>query len=85
MTINEFLYAPYPARQDQWATVWRAADPTDPNRTVAIIQYAGEDTFVARATYSDARGSRGITTRHHRSRLAAGREALRLARLVPHA
>jgi hypothetical protein len=79
-TMNEFMNAPYPARQDQAAAVWRAM--VDQHRTVAVIQYAGEDTFVARATYSDAGGSRGITTYHHRSRQAATREAIRLSQVL---
>jgi hypothetical protein len=81
MTMNEFINAPYPARQDQTAAVWRAE--VDQHRTVAVIQYAGEDTFVARAMHSDdASGSRGITTYHHRSRSVATKEAIRLSRLL---
>src|SRR5260370_166079 len=52
MTMNEFMNAPYPARQDRSATAWRAM--VDSHRTVAVIQYAGESTFVARASYSDS-------------------------------
>jgi hypothetical protein len=81
MTLDEFLNAPYPARQDATATVWRA----DINRhvTLAVIQYAGEKTFCARAAYSDASTSQGITTDRHRTRRTATEEAIRLSRLLP--
>ncbi len=74
MTLNEFMNAPYPARQDASATVWRTQ--MDQRRTVAVIKYAGKDTFVARATDGEV----GITTAHHRTRLAATEAAIRLSR-----
>ena len=74
MTLNEFMHAPYPAWQNASATVWRAQ--MNQRRTVVVIKYAGKDTFVARATDGDI----GITTPHHRTRLAAAEEAIRLSR-----
>lgn len=81
MTINAFMNAPYPSRHNASAAVWRAE--IDRHRTVVVIQYAGENTFVARASYSDGIASQGITTYHHRSLRVAAAEAIRLSHLLP--
>lgn len=65
---------------DRSVTVWRGYE--DRQRSVAVIQYAGEDTFVARATHVDGTTSRGITTRHHRTRREAAMEAVRLSQIL---
>ena len=78
--LNQFIEDSCPSLQDQSATVWRGF--VDPQRSVAVIQYAGEETFVARAMFFDASVSRGITTRQHRTRLIAAREALRLSQIL---
>lgn len=72
-----FLNDPCPSRQDREVTVWRGS--VNANLTVAVFQYADQDTFVARAMQSDQTRSFGVTSHNHSSRRTAAEEALRMA------
>lgn len=78
--VSQFVEDQCPSRQDQFATLWRAQ--VDAQRSLAVIQYAGEDTYVARAMHLNERTSHGITTRRHRTRREAAREAIRLSQIL---
>ena len=75
---EQFFRDDDPSRQDASVAVWRAV--LSPQLSVAVIKYAEESAFLARAMYLGADGCCGVTTQSHRTRGEAAAEAIRLSR-----
>jgi hypothetical protein len=79
--LDWFVQDPTPSLQTEGVRIWRGF--ADANTSIAVFQYAGQQTFVSRAMRSSQRRSRGVTQHGLESWKEAVTHAVKLVSMLP--